>query len=439
MRLLTICLAMTAAAAGANWPQFRGPGASGVGDGTLPVKWDGASGKNVVWKTPIPGLGYSSPVVWGDRIFLTSAVPAKGEAAQKLGLYGNIEPVKGEPEQSFNVFCLDRKSGKILWTRTAASGKPRVQRHPKSSHANPTVATDGKYLVAFFGSEGLFTYDLEGKLLWKKDFGVLDAGYFMVPDAQWGFASSPVITGDKLIVQADVQKNSFLAAFELKTGNELWRTPRADVPTFGTPAVLPYTGGNRKSLQVVVNGFKHIGGYDLATGKELWKLKGTGDIPVPTPVLGEGVVIVTSAHGPGRPIYAIRTDASGDITDQPAAMAWKQERSGNYMQTPLVHDGIGYFCLDSGVLSVFKIATGERLYQQRLGGGTAGFTSSPVAAGKHLYITNEEGRTFVLALGGEYKPVGENDLGESVMATPAIVDGVLYMRGGRNLYAIAEK
>jgi outer membrane protein assembly factor BamB len=285
----------------------------------------------------------------------------------------------------------------------------------------------------------LFTYDLEGKLLWKKDFGVLDAGYFMVPDAQWGFASSPVITGDKLIVQADVQKNSFLAAFELKTGNELWRTPRADVPTFGTPAVLPYTGGNRKSLQVVVNGFKHIGGYDLATGKELWKLKGTGDIPVPTPVLGEGVVIVTSAHGPGRPIYAIRTDASGDITDQPAAMAWKQERSGNYMQTPLVHDGIGYFCLDSGVLSVFKIATGERLYQQRLGGGTAGFTSSPVAAGKHLYITNEEGRTFVLALGGEYKPVGENDLGESVMATPAIVDGVLYMRGGRNLYAIAEK
>jgi outer membrane protein assembly factor BamB len=421
-----------------HWPQFRGPSASGLGSGSAPVEWNGESGKSVLWKTEIPGLGFSSPVVWNDRIFLTSAVPASGSAAVKLGLYGDIQPVPDEPAQSFNVYCLDRKSGRILWTRTAASGVPKIKRHPKSSHANPTIATDGKHVVAFFGSEGLYVYDFAGKLLWKKDLGVLDSGFFMAPSAQWGFASSPVLREGKLLIQADVQKNSFLAAFDVKTGNQLWRTPRQDVPTFGSPAVVPYTANGASKLQVVVNGWKHIGGYDFETGKELWRLEGGGDIPVPTPVWANDLIIITNAHGPGRPIYAIRTDGSGDLKDS-NAIAWKHDRAGNYMQTPLLHDGIGYFCFDNGVLSAYQLSTGERLFQQRLGAGRAGFTSSPVASGGRLYITNEEGHTFVLALGREYKLLAENDLGEQVMASPAVSAGVLFLRGTQHLYAIGHK
>jgi outer membrane protein assembly factor BamB len=384
-------------------------------------------------------LGHSSPVVWGDRIFITSAVPETGTASLKVGLYGNIDPVKGEPAQKFNVYCLDRKSGKILWERTAASGPPAIMRHPKSTHANPTPAIDGRHLVVFFGSEGLFTYDLDGKLLWKKNFGVLDSGFYMVPEAQWGFASSPVIYGNKIIIQADVQKNSFVGALDLETGKELWRTARNDVPTFGSPAVVPYTAGGTNGTQVVVNGWKNIGGYDLNTGKQLWSLKGGGDIPVPTPVFLDGLIVITNAHGQGRPIYAIRTDAAGDLTENRKGIAWSQERSGNYMQTPLLHDGLGYFCFDTGVLSVFRLDSGERMYQQRLGGGTSGFSSSPVAAGGHLYITNEEGHSYVLALGPAYKLLGENDLAETVMATPAVSGDVLYIRGARHLFAIGSK
>ncbi|MBL8229455.1 MAG: PQQ-binding-like beta-propeller repeat protein, partial [Bryobacterales bacterium] len=242
----------------------------------------------------------------------------------------------------------------------------------------------------------------------------------------------------KLLVQADVQRDSFLAAFDVKTGKELWRTARKDVPTFGSPAVAPYTGTGASKQQVVVNGWKHIGGYDIETGKELWNLAGGGDIPVPTPVYADGLVVITNAHGPGRPIYAIRTDASGDLKDS-KAIAWKHDRSGNYMQTPLLQEGVGYFCFDNGVLSAYQLSTGERLYQQRLGVGQSGFTSSPVAAGGKLYITNEEGRTFVLAQGREYKLLAENELGEQVMASPAISSGVLFIRGTRHLYAIGQK
>ena len=442
MKLCTIYLlawaALAAGATDANWPQFRGPSANGVGVGAPPVEWNVESGKNIRWKTAIPGLGHSSPVVWGNRIFLTSAVPASGESALKVGLSG-IASVKGEPAQRFNVYCLDRKSAKILWQRVAASGQPKIMRHPKSTHANPTPATDGKHLAVFFGSEGLFTYNLHGKLLWKKDFGVLDAGFYMVPGAQWGFSSSPVIHGNMLIVLADVQKNSFVAALDVQTGKELWRTPRNDVPTFGSPAVVPYTAAGAKGWQVVVNGLRHIAGYDLSTGKELWSMKGAGDIPVPTPVFEDGLVVVTNAHGRGRPIYAIRSDAAGDITDSKTAIAWSEPNGGNYMQTPLLDNGLGYFCFDTGVLSVYKMATGERQYQQRLGGGTSGFTSSPVAAGDHLYITNEEGHSYVLALGAEYKLLAENEIGETVMATPAISGGALYIRGGKHLFAIGAK
>jgi outer membrane protein assembly factor BamB len=435
----TILLSLLAFAADSNWPQFRGPSASGVAAGSPPIAWDGESGKNILWKTTIPGLGHSSPIIWGDKIFVSSAVPESGESALKVGLYGDITPVKDEGAQKFNLYCIDRKSGKILWERTAASGIPKIKRHPKSTHASPTPATDGKRVIVSFGSEGLFAYDLNGTLLWKKDFGILDSGFYMVPDAQWGFASSPVIYDGVVIIQADVQKNSFLGAFDVATGKELWRTARTDVPTFGTPAVVPYTANGVNGLQVVVNGWHHIGGYDFKTGKELWMLKGGGDIPVPTPVYADGVVVITNAHGQGRPIYAIKTDASGDITGSKAALAWSLPNAGNYMQTPLLDNGLGYFCFDNGILTVYQLSTGEKLYQQRLGGGVSGFSSSAVAGKDRLYITNEDGHTYVLAKGGAYKPLGENELGETVMASPAISGDVLYLRGRNHLFAIAAK
>ncbi|MEO8025059.1 MAG: PQQ-binding-like beta-propeller repeat protein [Bryobacteraceae bacterium] len=443
MRLNTLPVLLWSAsvvlAAASDWPQFRGPGASGVGSGSPAVEWNGESGKNILWKTEIPGLGHSSPIIWGDKMFVTSAVSESGDAALKVGLYGDIKPVENEGPQSFNVYCIDRKSGKILWQRTATSGVPKIKRHPKASHASPTPATDGKRVVVSFGSEGVYTYDLNGKLLWKKDFGVLDSGFYMVPSAQWGFSSSPVIHDGVVIIQADVQKDSFLAALDVATGKELWRTPRADVPTFGTPAVLPYTANGAKGLQVVVNGWKHTGGYDFKTGKELWRLKGGGDIPVPTPVYADGLIFITSAHGSTRPIYAIRTDAVGDLNENKAGLAWTADKAGNYMETPLVDGGLGYFCMDNGILSVVQLKTGERLYQQRLGGGSSGFTPSPVAAGGRVYITNEDGHTYVLAKGGEYKLLSENELGETVMTTPAISGDTLYIRGRRHVFAIGEK
>jgi outer membrane protein assembly factor BamB len=281
-----------------------------------------------------------------------------------------------------------------------------------------------------FGSEGLYVYDFNGKLLWQKDLGTLDGNFYIVPAAQWGYASSPVLRDGKIIVQADVAKDSFLAAFDAKTGKELWRTSRADVPTFGTPAVVPYTGAGGSKLQVVVNGWKQIAGYDFETGKELWTKKGGGDIPVPSPVFADGLVVITHAHGAGRPVYAFRTDGE---------LAWTQERAGNYMQTPLLHHGLAYLCFDNGVLTVFELATGTRVYQQRLGSGNSGYSSSPVAAGDNLYVTSEEGKTHVVALGREYKLVSENEIGETVMATPAVVDGVIYLRGRNHLFAIAAK
>ena len=437
--LLTAALPAGPAAA-ESWPSFRGRDAAGLGDGRTPGEWDAESGRNVLWKTPIPGLGHSSPVVWGDRIFLTTAVPDSGTAELKVGLYGDIQPHREDTPQAFKVMALDRTTGELLWERTAHHGVPRIKRHLKASHANPTPATDGERLVVFFGSEGLYAYDLEGEPLWQKDLGLLDSGYFQVPSAQWGFASSPILHDGKVIIQADVQQDSFVAAFDAADGRELWRAPRQEVPTWSTPAVVPYTGGTgdgAPSLQVVVNGWKHIGGYDLETGRELWKLAGGGDIPVPTPVHADGRIVITSAHGSMRPIYVLSTDARGTITPQSPAMLWWEARAGTYMQTPLLHDGLGYFCLDNGVLSVFEMASGERLYQQRLGRGS-GFTASPVAADGKLYVTSEEGETHVLALGRDYRELAVNRLGETVMATPAISQGVLYIRGRHHLFAIGE-
>ena len=421
-----------------DWPSFRGAGASGVADGPpTPTTWDVPANRNVKWRVAVPGLAHSSPIVWGNRVCVATAVSSTASADLKVGLYGNIESANDQSAHRWMVRCHDTATGKLLWEQTAHSGVPKVKRHTKSTHASSTLATDGRYIVAFFGSEGLYAFDMNGKPIWSKDFGVLDSGFFMVPDAQWGFASSPVIHGDRVIVQADVQKGSFVAALELASGRELWRTPRNDVPTFSSPTVYSDSNG----AQVIVNGWKHIGGYDLATGKELWRLTGGGDIPVPTPIVAHGLFFITSSHGGKSPIYAIKPTASGDITLQGAStsnahIAWSAERDGAYMQTPLVYGDLLYVCKDNGVLAVFDARTGVRHYQTRLADGRTGFSASPVGANGRLYFTSEEGDVHVIKAGPVFEQLAVNPLGEVAMATPAISNGVMFFRTRGHLVAV---
>ena len=317
-----------------NWPRFRGPGASGVLEGhATSVSWNLETKAGLAWKTPIPGLAHSSPVVWGDSVFLTTAASAGGSSPLKVGLYGDIEPVRGEPVHRYLVYRIDKRTGRVLWERTAHEGVPRRARHPKSTHANPTPTTDGRRVVVFFGSEGLYCYDPDGKLL----------------------------------------NDPFLAAFDLETGRELWRTPRHDVPTWSTPTVLE--SGGRTVL--VVNGWKHIGGYDARTGEEVWRLRGGGDIPVPAPVVAHDLVFITNAHGPASPIFAVR-----------------------------------------------------------LGAGSSGFTASPVAADGKVYFTSEEGEVYVLRAGEKFELLAKNALGEVTMATPTISEGRIFFRTKAHLVAV---
>ncbi len=428
-----------------NWPAFRGPSASGVGELGVAKEFnaDQTTGalKNILWKVAVPGLSHSSPIVWGGKLFVATAVRKVGEAPLKVGLYGAGDSADDDTEQSWKIYCLDKKTGKLLWERTAHSGAPKARRHTKATHANTTLSTDGKRLIALFGSEGLFAYDLDGKQLWKKDLGLLDLGPWNDQSLSWGFASSPVLFEDTIVVQCDTKKTPFVAALSAKDGRELWRTSRAGTAINGwaTPAVVRAAG----RTQIVLNSYPYIASYDFSTGKELWRLKSLGDIPVPTPIFAHGLIYVTNAHGPAAPLYAIRPEASGDITPEKGAttsagIVWSEPRNGAYMQTPVVYGELIYSCSDRGVLKVFDAKSGKLHYQQRLGGGTAGFTASPVAAGGAIYQTSEEGEVFVLAAGTEFKLLGKSALGETTLASPAVSDGVIYFRTRGHVVAIGS-
>ncbi len=315
----------------ANWPQYRGVQANGIDDSAaLPTTWNIASGENLRWQTPIPGLSHASPIVWGDRVYVATAVSASGKADLKVGLYGDINAANDQESHQWRLLALDKATGQILWNVLGHESLPKVARHTKATHCNSTPATDGQRIVAIFGSEGLFCFNAQdGKLLWKKDLGPMDSGYFQMPASQWGFASSPVIHDGKVVVLCDVQKGSFLATFDLADGKEIWRTERKDVPTWSTPAIVRAAG----RVQIAVNGWHHTGGYDFATGRELWKLDGGGDIPVPTPLSQGDLIYFTSGHGRSRPMRAIRADASGDITPDNTewkhpSIAWNHDRRG---------------------------------------------------------------------------------------------------------------
>jgi len=440
--LLIVLIAGFALSARAqNWPSFRGANASGVADGKpTATSWDATKGTNILWKTPIPGLAHASPVVWGDKVFVTTAVSSKGGEYFRHGLYGDVDMDKDTSPHTWHVYAIDKRTGKIIWDRIAHEGVPKIKRHIKSTHASSTPATDGNYVVAFFGSEGLFCYDLKGKLIWKKDLGLLDTGWFYDPDYQWGTASSPIIYKNMVIVQCDVQKNSFIAAYDLKDGKQLWMTPREEIPSWGTPTI--YEGPAR--VELITNATRAVRAYDPMTGKELWRLVGNPEVTATTPITGHGLIFICNSYRPNQPIYAIRGGATGDISLKPNEttnqhVAWSMQRGGTYMPSPLIYGEYLYTCANQGVMACYNPKTGERLYQQRIGDKGGSYSASPVAADGKIYLSSEDGEIFVVKAGAKYELLATNQMGEVLMATPAISDGMIFVRGRNNVFAIADR
>jgi outer membrane protein assembly factor BamB len=423
-----------------QWPSYRGRLSSGVLDNTnIPESFDIAKMINVKWKTEIPGLGLSSPVIWDNKIFITSAISQADREGFRPGLYGDIAPVKDSSLHEWKVFCLDKNTGKMIWERTAYKGIPKIKRHPKSTHANTSVATDGKYVVAFFGSEGLFCYDMNGNLLWQKNFGLLKSVFFMVKSAEWEFASSPVIYNGVLVIQCDVLENSFVAAYDVKTGKELWKTQRDEYPGWCTPNIYTNVG----KTYIAVNGFKNRGGYELETGKEVWRMSGGGDIQIPTPIIGNNLIYFNSAHGKNSPIIAVKTNASGDITLKETETSndyieWSLPRGGSYMHTMLLYRNLLYNENWNGTLICLDPLTGKEIYNAKLGKAKS-FIASPVASDGKIYIVDEEGTIYIVQAGDQFKILAEIPMNDICMTAPALTDGMIVFRTQKYLVAVGKK
>ena len=422
-----------------QWSQYRGYLSSGVLDqANLPENWDVKKNENILWNIEIPGLGLSSPIIWGDKLFITTAVSAADEDGLKTGIYGDIGSVEDNSEHEWKLYCIHKQTGKILWEKVSIRGIPEQKRHPKSSHANCSAATDGEYVVAFYGSEGLYCYDMEGKLMWEKDFGVLRSVFFRVESAEWEFASSPIIYNGKVIIQCDVMENSFLAAYDVKTGEELWKKDRDEYPGWCTPNIYINNGKPR----IAVNGFKHRGGYDFETGEEIWRMSGGGDIQVPTPINGKNLIYFNSAHGPSSPILAIKKNAEGDINlgenqSSNAFVKWSVPRGGSYMQTLLLYENYIYNLAWNGRLSCYDAESGEKFYDEKLGKSKS-FTASPVASDGRIYAVGDDGSVFVIRSGKEFEIVSQNKLDDICMVTPAITDDIIFFRTQESLIAISH-
>lgn len=419
-----------------QWPSFRGPyGLGYIEKSKPPTTWNAETGEHIKWKTEIPGLGHSCPVIWDNFLFVTTAVNTTKSESLKVGLYGDIDEANDSAVHEFKVYCLDKNSGNILWERLAHKGIPKSKRHTKASQANCTPATDGKYLVVHFGSEGLYCYDFSGNLVWKKDLGILAPGPYTDPGVEWGYASSPVIFKDKIIVQCDIPKTPYITAIDLATGREIWKTSRGDeVSTWCTPAIYAKDG----KVQVIANGFNHICGYDFETGKEIWKLSNGGDAPAPAPVVTNDLIYLNSAHGKFSPIFVVKPNATGDITLAPDStknqyIAWSIKRGGAYMQTPLVYNGFLYNLQVNGQLMCFDALTGEVKYKDSL---KEAFTASGIAADGKLYFSSEDGNIYVVQSGPEYKLLAKNPMKDVCMATPAISGNTLYFRTQHYLIAV---
>jgi PQQ enzyme repeat. len=424
-----------------SWPSFRGPQASGVAEKqNLPDSWNAKTGENILWRTPIPGLAHSSPVVWGQRIFLTSAVSNDPNATFRPGLYGDGDASQDRSRHRWMIYALDKRTGKVIWERIAHEGEPVDKRHIKSTYANSTPATDGRIVVAWFGSQGVHAYDVNGRFLWKVDLGRLDLGAYDIPTYEWGPASSPIIWNGLVILQCDTQADSFILALDADTGKTVWKTEREELPSWGTPTVALTS----KGPELVTNASNYIRGYDPRTGKELWRLGHSSKITAPTPIFSDDMFVIVSGRAPERPIFVVRANAHGDLTlpdgqAKSEAIAWSRTGRGSYMPTPLIYDGILYVLANNGVLDAYNLQTGEEIYRQRLSLVGSGFSASPVASDGKLYLSNEDGEVLVIEAGKNFKHIATNSMGELLMATPALSDGVMYVRSSKSLFAIGRK
>jgi outer membrane protein assembly factor BamB len=430
-------------AAGADsgsWPSFRGLVAAGVADGQhLPDQWNPKTGDNILWRTPVPGLGHSSPIVWGDRVYVTSAVSSRGNATFKPGLYGDGDASDDRSPHKWMLFAIDARTGKVLWERVAFEGSPVDTRHIKSTYASATPATDGRIVVTSFGSQGVYAYDIDGRLRWKVDLGHTKLGAYDIPSFEWGPASSPILWEDMVILQVDTHADSFLIALDAATGETRWKSEREELPSWGTPTVALTASG----AELVTNGSKFVRGYDPRTGRELWRLGGSSKITAPTPIFSNGLFVIASGRAPERPIFVVKPGARGDLTltegvTSNTHIVWSRTGRGSYMPTPLAYRGVLYVLGNNGLFDAYDLISGEEIYRQRLPYVGSGYSASPVAADGKIYLSSEDGEMLVIAAGREFTHLGTNSMGELLMATPALSRGVMFVRTAQSLVAVSK-
>ena len=434
--LLAVCcftLPIAASDATSNWAQWRGPQSQGIStEKNLPTEW--GQSKNIKWKTEIPGRGHSSPVVWDKQIFLTTSIegPVVPNAKPYVHMIGKEEfkhPDWAGSDHSYalKVISLDRDTGKILWQQTAYDGPVFDHRHRKNTYASPTPATDGKYVYAFFGSEGLYCYDFKGKQIWKLSLGG-------IPQLGMGPGSSPVLYENLVIVTADrdVGEGSYIVALDKKTGKEVWRDERKTRSTWATPVLIR----SKTRTELVVSGAETVISYDPATGKEIWRCAGVVSHAIPTPVVGHDMVYL-SAGSQAKRAMAVRLGGTGDLTNTPS-IAWKYDKGTAYVPSPILYGDFLYLMTDKGLITCLDAKTGEVKYEGGRVPVPATFTASPVAFDGKIFLTSEDGDTFVLKAGPTHEVIRTNSLGEPIFASPAIAAGRIFIRGEKHLYCIAN-
>jgi len=428
-------LALTPLVAADQWAQFRGPQAGVVADDpNLPETW--SETENVAWKVDVPGMGWSSPIVWDDHVFVTSAISSGKEAAPVAGLYDEHDHVKAAAAQRWMVYDFDFKTGKLRWERELHRGDPPLLRHIKNSYASETPVTDGERLYVYFGNIGLIAaLDFNGKTVWSKNVGAYNT------QVELGTGASPVLYKDRLFIVNDNTTQSFLMALEARTGKELWRVNREERGNWSTPVIWE----NERRTELVTTGTIKNRSYDL-DGNLLWELGGMSTLTIPTPFVKHGMVFISSGYpgGAQRPVFAIRPGAHGDISLKPEQtsndyIAWHQPLLGTYNTSALVYGDYYYTLLDRGFLLCHDVKTGKQIYgRQRISVDSSGFTASPWAYNGKIFAMSEDGDTFVIQAGPEYKLLGKNSLNEMPLATPAVLRGSLIIRTYSKLYRITK-
>jgi outer membrane protein assembly factor BamB len=431
-------LGLTGVSAVEQWPQFRGTQA-GVADDdpALPDRW--SETENVVWKTDIPGLGWSSPIVWGDHVFVTTAISSGVEPPPTKGLFdpiGDHSRNRSPAVHRWMILDLDFTTGKVRWQRELHSAPPPTAKQMKNSYASETPVTDGERVYVYLGSIGLVAaLDFTGQTLWAKNLGAIEGRQ------AWGTAASPLVYKDRVYVVNDNRERSFIAAFDAKTGTEVWRTEREEAENWSTPIVWE----NQVRAEIVTAGEGKVRSYGL-DGQLLWELRGMSNSTIPTPFARHGLVYISSGYpgSPLRPAYAIRPGASGDISLKPGEtsnqfIVWSQPLLGSYNTSALVYGDYYYTMLDRGILLNHDARTGKQIYgRQRVSVEASGFTASPWAYNQKIFAISEDGETFVIQAGPEFKLLGKNVLDGMVLATPAIARGSLFIRTNAKLYRIAK-